>query len=224
MNIFDIMGPVMVGPSSSHTAGAVRIGYVARQLLYEDVKTAEILLHGSFLATGKGHGTDKGLVAGLLGMGTDDRRIPHSFHIAKERGMSFSFGGIELKDAHPNSVLMNLVGVNGNQMQIGASSLGGGMIVINQIDGVNTNFSARYPTLIIHNEDEPGYVAEVSYQLGKAGINIGTMYLHRDKRGGDAIMVIECDDEIPKHMIDELKNMKGINKVTYYSMEVPHEL
>lgn len=223
MNLFDIMGPVMVGPSSSHTAGAVRIGYVARQLLHEDVKKAEIYLFGSFLATGRGHGTDLGLVAGLLGMETDDRRIPFSFEIAKERNMEYFFDGIELKDAHPNSVLMKLVGVNGNTLEIGASSLGGGMININQIDGLKTDFSATHPTLIIHNADEPGHVAEVSVKLDEEEINIATMKLYRDKRGGNAIMIIECDEEVPNHVIDILRSLKGIRKVTYYSAEVNRE-
>ena len=110
MNLFDIVGPVMVGPSSSHTAGAVRIGQVSRHLLGESVKEAKILLHGSFLATGKGHGTDKALVAGLLGMTADDIRIPDSFEIAEESGMKFEIGKIQLKNAHPNSVKLLLVG------------------------------------------------------------------------------------------------------------------
>ena len=115
MNLFDIVGPVMVGPSSSHTAGAVRIGQVSRHLLGESVKEAKILLHGSFLATGKGHGTDKALVAGLLGMAADDIRIPDSFDIAKESGVKFEIGKIQLKNAHPNSVKLLLVGESGSE-------------------------------------------------------------------------------------------------------------
>ena len=115
MNIFDIVGPVMVGPSSSHTAGAVKIGYVSRKLLGEPVENAEILLHGSFNATGKGHGTQFALVAGLLGMREDDPKIPKSFEIAAESGMKFSFGRIDLKNYHPNSVQMNLIGKSGRK-------------------------------------------------------------------------------------------------------------
>ena len=123
MNLFDIVGPVMVGPSSSHTAGAVRIGQVSRHLLGESVKEAKILLHGSFLATGKGHGTDKALVAGLLGMAADDIRIPDSFDIAKESGVKFEIGKIQLKNAHPNSVKLLLVGESGRNLEIVACSL-----------------------------------------------------------------------------------------------------
>lgn len=161
MNLFDIVGPVMVGPSSSHTAGAVRIGQVSRHLLGESVKEAKILLHGSFLATGKGHGTDKALVAGLLGMAADDIRIPDSFDIAKESGVKFEIGKIQLKNAHPNSVKLLLVGESGRNLEIVACSLGGGRIKICTIDGLEANFSGEYTTLVVHNDDQPGHVAEV---------------------------------------------------------------
>ena len=113
MNLFEILGPVMVGPSSSHTAGAVRIGYVTRKLLGEEPAEIEMLLHGSFAATGKGHGTDCALVAGLLGMQSDDMRIPTSMELAKERGIAVSIGEIRLKDAHPNTVVLKVSGVSG---------------------------------------------------------------------------------------------------------------
>ena len=126
MNLLDIIGPVMVGPSSSHTAGAVRIGRVSRKLLAEEVKEAKIYFHGSFLATGKGHGTDKALIAGLLGMQVDDPAIPDSFRIAEKRGMRFSLEGIDLGDVHPNSVKMNLTGISGRTLEVIAASIGGG--------------------------------------------------------------------------------------------------
>ena len=219
MNVFDIMGPVMVGPSSSHTAGAVKIGYIARKLLRDDVKKAKIFLHGSFLMTGKGHGTDKALIAGLMGMKPDDERIPDSFRYAKESGLKFEFGEIDLKDAHPNSVLLKLSGADGNSLEIVASSIGGGSVVINQIDGVDADITASYPTLIIKNTDKPGHVAMVASLLGKHDINIATMRIHRDKRGGTAVMIIECDQTIPSDVIDELCVSKGIKKVTYINVE-----
>ena len=135
MNLLDIIGPVMVGPSSSHTAGAVKIGRVSRKLLAEEVKEAKIYFHGSFLATGKGHGTDKALIAGLLGMQVDDPAIPDSFRIAGERGMDFSLEGIDLGDVHPNSVKMNLTGVSGRTLEVVAASIGGGRIQICELDG-----------------------------------------------------------------------------------------
>ena len=159
MNIFDILGPVMVGPSSSHTAGAVRIGYISQKLLGSMPERAEIYLHGSFADTGVGHGTDKALVAGLLGMDTDDMDIPNSFEIAAERGMSFTFDKIVLENVHPNSVLLKLKGHNGRELKIIASSLGGGRISIVNIDDIETHFTGEYPTLIVHNLDHPGNVA-----------------------------------------------------------------
>lgn len=223
MNIFDIIGPVMVGPSSSHTAGAVKIGFTCRQLLREEIQTADIFLHGSFLATGKGHGTDKALVAGLLGMKPDDERIPDSLQIADERGIKYSFSGIELRGAHPNTVLLRLSGVCGRELEVEASSIGGGQIMINKIDGLDANICACYPTLIVHNMDQPGHVSEVTSMLGHKSVNIATMQLYRDKRGGNAVMVIECDQEIPLEALDWLKKLEGVVKVTYLSMEENNE-
>ena len=215
MNVFDIMGPIMVGPSSSHTAGAVKIGYTARKLMREDIKEARIFLHGSFLLTGKGHGTDKALIAGLLGMMPDDERIPDSFSYAKERGLNFEFEGIELRDAHPNSVMLRLVSIQGNKMEIIASSIGGSSIVINQIDGVEADITAAYPTLVINNIDKPGHVSMVTSLLSKHSINIATMKIQRDKRGGNAVMIIECDQEVPSEVLKLLSNAEGVKKVTY---------
>lgn len=136
MNLIDIVGPVMVGPSSSHTAGAVRIGLISRRLLGEPVAEARIYMHGSFAATGKGHGTDRALVAGLLGMQVDDERIPMSFKYAADRNMAYSFHTIELVEAHPNSVKLELTGIAGKQLEIVAASVGGGQIQICEIDGL----------------------------------------------------------------------------------------
>ena len=219
MNIFEILGPVMVGPSSSHTAGAVRIGFVARKLLGEEVKKAEILLYGSFLATGKGHGTDRALIAGLLGMQPDDERVPFSFEEAKNAGMQFSFGEANLKEAHPNSVVLLLTGKSGKEIEIIGASLGGGRMKICKIDGYEANFCAEYPTLIVQNLDQPGCVATVTTMLSERGINIATLQLHRDSRGGDAVMVVECDREVPLDSIEWLEGQSGIDRVTYYSMK-----
>lgn len=219
MNIFDIIGPVMVGPSSSHTAGAVKIGYVSRKLLAEPLKKAEILLYGSFLATGRGHGTTLALVAGLLGMKTDDSRIPDSMRIAEERGIETTFGEAELRDAHPNSVQLILTGIDGRKLEVVGESIGGSRINIAGIDGISTNFSGDYPTLIVHNLDQPGHVAEVTSMLAHKSVNIATMQLYRASRGGYAVMVIECDQEVPKESIAWLEHLEGVQKVTYYSLK-----
>lgn len=142
MNLFDILGPVMVGPSSSHTAGAVRIGYISGKLLQDHVVKAEILLHGSFATTGIGHGTDKALIAGLLGMRPDDIRIPDSFSWRKGRN-GILFSTITLKDAHPNTAVLRLTGEHGRKIEVQAASIGGGRILIAKLDGIEVNFSAE---------------------------------------------------------------------------------
>ncbi|MGN0413842.1 MAG: L-serine ammonia-lyase, iron-sulfur-dependent subunit beta [Lachnospiraceae bacterium] len=219
MNIFDIVGPVMVGPSSSHTAGAVKIGYVSRKLLGENIREVHILLYGSFLATGRGHGTDRAIVAGLLGMLPDDDRVPYSMEEAEKQNMKVTFGEAVLKEAHPNTAVLQMKGESGRELEVVAASLGGGRIKICMIDGLDANFTAEHPTLIVHNQDQPGHVAEVTSMLSHKAINIATMQLYRDGRGGNAVMILECDKEIPKEAIKWLKHLEGVNKVTYYSME-----
>ncbi|HWT75397.1 MAG TPA: L-serine ammonia-lyase, iron-sulfur-dependent subunit beta [Mobilitalea sp.] len=219
MNVFDIMGPIMVGPSSSHTAGAVKIGFTARRLFNEEITFADLYLHGSFLATGKGHGTDKALIAGLLGMKPDDERIPDSFAYAEKQGLAYLISGIELRNAHPNSVLMKLQGKQGGNLELVASSIGGGQIMINKIDGTDADICACYPTLIVQNIDQPGHVSQVTSILGKNSVNIATMRINRDKRGGHAVMIIECDQEVPAGALDLLRKAEGVTKVTYLSME-----
>ncbi len=217
MNLFDVVGPVMVGPSSSHTAGAVKIGNVCARLMNEKITKADIYLHGSFLATGRGHGTDKAIVAGLLNMRVDNPDIPNSFDIAKEKGMECSFFSIDLGDCHPNSAKLILTGENGKTLEIVGASVGGGRINICEIDGLSANFSGDYPTLIVHNMDQPGHVAEVTSMLQHKSVNIATMQLYRSGRGGNAVMVIETDQEPPMEAIGWLEHLEGIIKVTYYS-------
>ena len=219
MDIFDIIGPVMVGPSSSHTAGAVRIGYIAGKLMGEPIAKAEILLYGSFLATGKGHGTRKALVAGLLGMKPDDMRIPDSFEIAKEHGIEVTFGESALRDAHPNTAQIFLTSVTGKKLEVVGESLGGSRINIAQIDGISTNFSGDYPTLVVHNMDKPGHVAEVTSMLAHKSVNIAAMLLYRAGRGGNSVMVLEGDQEVPEEGINWLRHAEGVVKVTYLGLE-----
>ena len=204
-SIFDILGPVMVGPSSSHTAGAARIGMIARQLFGRQPEKAAVYLHGSFAATGKGHGTDKALIAGLLGMKPDDMRIPNSFEAAKEAGMEFTIEPKDIKEAHPNTaqIIMEAEGVN--TMKIQAYSIGGGRIRVCKLDGIDVNFSGESNTLIIRNADEPGRIKEVATALSDAQINIATMQVFRDKRGGYAVMVVETDQIVPKEAMEALE-------------------
>ena len=219
MNLFDIIGPVMVGPSSSHTAGAVRIGNVARKLVGSDIKMAKIYFHGSFQLTGKGHGTDKALLAGLMGMPVDDARIPRSYAEADIREMAYGFFPIDLGDVHPNSVKLVLDGKNGRHREIVGCSIGGGRIEITEIDGLAVSFGGDYPTLVIRNQDIPGQVQQVTTFLAEEEINIGAMQLYRSQRGADAVMVIECDKEVPEDVVGALEGLEGIVRVTYLSLK-----
>lgn len=214
MNIFDILGPVMVGPSSSHTAGAVRIGLITKKLLGSVPVKADIILSGSFAATGTGHGTDKALVAGLLGMDTDNIQIPESFDIAREQNMEFRFSKMNIRDAHPNTALLKVEAAGGRALEVQASSLGGGRIMINKLDGIQIDVTGERPALIVHNLDQPGHVAEVTSLMAHKSINIATMNVYRDKRGGYAVMVMETDQNIPDSAIEWLKRVEGIIKVT----------
>lgn len=219
MNLFDILGPVMVGPSSSHTAGAVRIGRMARALLGQEPVRAQLLLHGSFASTGEGHGTHQSLVAGLLGLSPADGRVPDSFRLARERGLSFSFGTCVLRDVHPNSALIRLEDAGGGQLEVGASSPGGGRIRVFQVDGLHTSFSGELPTLVVHNTDQPGCVSQVTGVLAGRGLNVATLQLNRGGRGGSAVMVIECDQPIPEDAARDVRTLPGILRVTRYTPE-----
>lgn len=208
----------MVGPSSSHTAGAVRIGRMARNLLGSCPVKAEILLHGSFAATGTGHGTDRAIVAGLLDLAPDDITIPRSFQLAQEAGMVVEIRSTELRDAHPNTAILTLTNMEGRVLTVSASSLGGGRIRVNAIDGLEASFSGDNPTLIIRNEDKPGMVSEVTSTLSRHNANIATMQLYRDRRGGLAVMVIECDVPLPDEVRKKVSELDGVVRCTYLDL------
>ena len=219
INIFDMMGPVMVGPSSSHTAGAARIGNMGRTLLGEEVARADIGLYGSFAETGFGHGTDRALLAGLLGMQPDDLRIPNAYEEANRAGMAYSFRTVELRDAHPNTALLELTGKSGKKLTLQAASIGGGAIVVNKIDGIDVNFTGDFNTLIVRNQDESGSVAAITSILSQVHINVANMSVNRHRRGGDALMVIETDQHIKPRQVEFLSELPGILSVTYYDKE-----
>ena len=219
INIFDMMGPVMVGPSSSHTAGAARIGNMGRTLLGEEVARADIGLYGSFAETGFGHGTDRALLAGLLGMKPDDLRIPNAYEEANRAGMAYSFRTVELRDAHPNTALLELTGKSGKQLTLQASSIGGGAIVVNKIDGIDVNFTGDFNTLIVRNQDESGSVAAITSILSQVHINVANMSVNRHRRRGGARLVIVTDQHIKPRQVEFLSELPGILSVTYYDKE-----
>ena len=219
LDIFDILGPVMVGPSSSHTAGAVRIGRMARTLLGSPPVKAEIGLYGSFAETGQGHGTDRALVAGLLGMDPDDMEIPRSFDLAEERGLRFSFYTARLREAHPNTAVLLVEDEQGKTLELQAASTGGGRIRVDRLNGVDVSFTGMLNTLIVRHQEIAGEGADVTRELANVRIKIATMSLCRDRRGGDALMVIETDQKIPPVARLLIRELRGIKHVTYYEKE-----
>lgn len=215
MDLFDLIGPVMIGPSSSHTAGAARIGLTARMLLGEDVKRAEIAFHGSFAKTFRGHGTDRAIVGGLMGMQVDDPRIRDSLSLSRQAGMSLLFSTVNIRGAHPNTVRLTITGVTGRVLTVEAASVGGGLIAIRRLDGMNVDFTGKENTLIIHHTDAPGMIAAVSTRLAAGGLNIATMQVYRRKAGADAMMVLELDSAPEETLLEELRGLADVQSAEF---------
>ncbi len=213
MNVFDIIGPIMVGPSSSHTAGAARIGKMARRLLGDDLQEAQIQFHGSFAHTYKGHGTDRAIVGGLLGFEPDDLRIKTSLEIAAGLGLRIVFEKVQLREAHPNTVVIKMRDKSGKALSVTGSSIGGGNIVIKQIDDLKVEIYGEYHTLAVVHQDTPGMVAKVTGLLAKNNINIARMNLFRSRRGGEALMVIELDQNVPSRATKSIANLECVISV-----------
>ena len=219
LDIFDILGPVMVGPSSSHTAGAVRIGRMARALLGAPPVRAEIGLYGSFADTGAGHGTDRALVAGLLGLRPDDLDIPHSFALAEKAGLDFHFYTAKLREAHPNTAVLTVEDAALRRLEMQAASTGGGRIRVTKLGGVDVDFTGMFNTLVIRHRDMAGALAEVTKQLSAFRVNIASLNMARDRRGGEALMVIETDQSVPPVAQALISEIRGVTNVTYYAKE-----
>jgi L-serine dehydratase len=215
MNVFDIIGPVMIGPSSSHTAGAVRIGRVAMKILGEDVKEAGIGFVQSFAQTYRGHGTDRAIVAGLLGMLPDDDRIRDSFSHAQKAGLVFHIAEIKIPRSHPNTARIHLKGASGKECNVQGASVGGGNILITAVNEMETAFSGSSDTLIIPHDDTPGVIAEVTSVMAWHGINIGNFRLNRPHRGYQAVMTVEVDGEVSDDFVEALRKLPHISNVVY---------
>lgn len=211
MNLFDVIGPIMIGPSSSHTAGAVRLGRLARELLGEPVISADIGLHGSFARTGKGHGTDRALIAGLLGWQTDDDRIPRAFEFAQQTGLSFHFETVGLGDnAHPNTVVFALKGKSEGILRVTGCSVGGGRIRITEINGFPLELTGDFAALVTLHQDRPGVIHTVTGILAARAVNIAEMRVSRRKRGSTAVMVIDVDGTITDEVVTEVAALPQI--------------
>lgn len=214
MNVFDIIGPVMIGPSSSHTAGAARIGRIARALLGERPVAAGIQLHGSFARTYRGHGTDKALVAGILDLLPDDARLRDSLALAAQQGLAVSISTVELEDAHPNTAVLTLTGEQGGQVTVRGASVGGGNVRITQVDGMAVEFTGQYATTIVLHRDVPGLIAAVSKVMSDAGVNICNFRLARNQKGGLAVMTIETDNAPGPHLPEKIAALPHVERVT----------
>jgi len=221
-DVFSIIGPSMIGPSSSHTAGAVRLGKTARQVLGGLPEQAEIVLYGSFATTYRGHGTDLALVAGLLGFDTDDARIKSALAIAEASGLSVVFKASKLPSAHPNTATMRLRG-NGRSAAVTGCSIGGGNIEIVSIDQFDVKFTASYPTLLIFHDDRPGIIAEITDVLKQAHANIGYMEVDRKSRNGDALTVIESDEPLAPNCIGRIEGLSNVRRVCVIDLAAGEE-
>jgi len=213
-SIFDVMGPVMVGPSSSHTAGAVKLGRIARFIFSDTIKKAEINFHGSFASTYKGHGTDKAVIAGILGFKPDDERIKNSLEIAKEKGIEVNFSEVQLRDVHPNTVKIVLSNEKESVSMVG-SSIGGSDIKVIEIDNYEVNISGKLPTLWIIHKDRPGMVGVITSVLGSYNLNIAHMQDFRKKKGTIASSIIELDHAVDEYILNHLRNIDGLSLVRY---------
>ncbi|MCY9663986.1 L-serine ammonia-lyase, iron-sulfur-dependent subunit beta [Paenibacillus alginolyticus] len=211
-DVFSIIGPSMIGPSSSHTAGAVRLGRVARQLLGEQPKKVEITLYGSFADTYRGHGTDLALIGGLLDYETDDPRIPVAAEEAEALGVEIAFLTSKDKADHPNTVRF-ILSSDTRELSMTGASIGGGNVEIVNVNQFDVKFTAVYPTLVISHHDRPGMIADITALLGRSEINIGFMDLDRKGRDREAMTVIETDVSIPDSLIQEFKNLSMIYEI-----------
>lgn len=210
VSLLDIIGPVMVGPSSSHTAGACRLGLLARGLVGGTPETALLELHGSFARTGEGHGTGKALVAGLLGFRPDDGRIRTALEIADGEGLRYTFEKTTITDeTHPNTVRITLERGDRRTVMVG-SSLGAGRVLVTEIDGYPVDISGNYYTIAILAADIKGSIARVTRILSDHDINIATLKLTRKQRGGDAFIVIECDEDPCQAVRDEIRSLAWV--------------
>ncbi|GIP37270.1 L-serine dehydratase, iron-sulfur-dependent subunit beta [Paenibacillus sp. J31TS4] len=211
-DVFSIIGPAMIGPSSSHTAGAIRLGRVARCLFGSRPEHADITFYGSFADTYQGHGTDLAIVGGLLDYDTDDPRIPTSLDGAEEEGMDVTFRTSRTPAPHPNTARMNLKG-GGRELTVTGASIGGGNIEISSINSFDVKFTGMYPTLVLSHEDRPGMIADITAILRIWNMNIGYMDLDRKSRNGEAMTVIEVDSPISGKLAEQIRSIGGMQEV-----------
>jgi len=214
LSAFDVIGPNMVGPSSSHTAGAVSLGLLARKLCLEPVRHVKFTLYGSFARTYHGHGTDRALLGGILGFPTTDLRIRNAFDFAREYGITYEFL-INEEEAmeHPNTADIDITGISGYQVSVRGESVGGGKVRITRINGIQVDFTGEYSTLIVKQTDKPGVVTHITHCLSNHHVNIAFMRLFREEKGGTAYTIVESDEQIPQEILAEMKQNRHIERM-----------
>lgn len=214
ISVFDVLGPNMIGPSSSHTAGAAVIAYLAQKMINGSLKKVTFTLYGSFAKTYRGHGTDRALLGGIMGFDTEDVRIRESFEIAQKQGLSFSFvPNEEETEVHPNTVDIAMENEQGHKMLIRGESLGGGKVRISRINNVEVDFSGEYSAVIVIHQDKVGVAAHITKCLSEKNVNIAFMRLFREKKGHTAYTIVESDGTLPEGVAETLRENKNVQDV-----------
>ena len=214
ISLFEVIGPNMVGPSSSHTAGAVSMALLARKLFPAEIKKVEFTLYGSFAKTYRGHGTDRALLGGIMGFETDDLRIRDSLSIAKERNLDYHFSiGQDTGEEHPNTADIDMTGVNGERLFVRGVSIGGGKVKIVRLNQIDVDFTGEYSTLIISQTDRPGVVAHITKVLSEREVNIAFMRLFREEKGAKSFTVVESDERIPDEVVERIRENPLVSDV-----------
>lgn len=214
VSILDVMGPVMVGPSSSHTAGTARLGRVAREILDQEPVAVHFYMHPPLAATYRGHGSDFALVGGAIGFNVDDPRIPEAIRIAEQMGVTIEFSEEDLGEVHPNTVRVEIEG-DGRKVEIVGSSIGGGVIEVFKINGFQTRFKGDSPTLLLFYRDRRGMIAEVATLIAEEEINIASLYCSRKQRGKDAFMQVDVDSPLSDSALEHIRAMPDVADARY---------
>ena len=220
ISLFEVIGPNMVGPSSSHTAGAASMALLARKLFPGEIKSVHFTLYGSFARTYRGHGTDRALLGGIMGFETDDLRIRDSLSIAKEQGLHYSFSVSAQEDAaiHPNTADMEIEGTKGEKLFVRGVSIGGGKVKIVKLNQIEVDFTGEYSTLIVSQTDKPGVVAHITRVLSEEGVNIAFMRLFRESKGEIAYTIVESDAKLPENIVPAIRENPNIHEVMIVKM------
>ena len=212
LSIFDVIGPNMIGPSSSHTAGAVSIALMARKMFPEPIQKVTFTLYGSFAKTYRGHGTDRALLGGILGFSTDNEKIRDAFTYEKEMQVEYEFIiDDHTQTNHPNTADIDIIGTSGHTLSVRGESIGGGKMKIVRIDNIDVEFTGEYSTLIVHQQDKPGVVAHITQALSEYEVNIAFMRLFRETKGANAYTVVESDHPIPEAVLDQIRTNPNVD-------------